>query len=157
MDYYDMSEIAIKAARKREIAPVASFVTQAIGVWEGREELLSRLSPLSGDFLGFKSDLTSALSEGLIAGHGPDEASGPLELLERLVIPTVELDSLSELDPSGEFGEVQDYLRCLSRGEIFESDLDSVWDFIVEVLESTQATVSLGDDPVVMAEANGVN
>jgi hypothetical protein len=152
MDYYDMSEIAIKAARKREIAPVVSFVEQAIDIWESRESLLSRLSPLAGDFLDFKSDLISALSDGLIEGHGPEEADGPLKLLGDLTIPTSELDSLSELDPSGEFGEVQDYLRCLSRGEIFNEDLDTVWDFIIEVLEATQATVSLGDDPVMLGE-----
>lgn len=156
MDYYDMSEIAIKAARKREIAPVQSFVAQAIDLWESREALLSRLSPLAGDFLGFKSDLVSVLSEGLIEGHGPDEVSAPLKSLEDLIIPASERDSLSELDPSGEFGEVQDYLRCLSRGEIFEDDLDTVWDFIVEVLESTQASVSLDETPAVMAKASVV-
>lgn len=152
MDYYDMSEIAITAARRREVGPVQSFVDQAIDLWESRESLLSRVQPLAEVFLNFKSDLVNALSEGLLEGHGPEDAAGALKSLEGLVVPSSDLDSLSELDPCGEFGEVQGYLRDLSRGDIFEDNLDTIWSFIIEVLESTQATVSLGDTPVMMGK-----
>jgi hypothetical protein len=157
VDYYDSSKIAIEAARKREIVPVQTFVEQAIDIWESREALLSRLSPLSGGFLAFRGDIISALDEGLITGHGPDEVAGALELLEGIITPTSEIYSLEELDPSGEFGTVRDYLRSLARGEIFAEDLDTVWEFIVDVLETTQGIVSLGDSPVEMSEPVGVN